>query len=291
MSSPSLYKSGFITIQTEEARIIDSNERLEKRLQELQNTIKAAPKEFIAEGMTKDLEAASVAKLLGEDLDREQDGFSQGVSAEQVMSREEYAGPSPEELLMKAERDAEAILQKARDEAARLKSQAEAEGKEAGRQAGYEEAVKQAMAEFSQKEQKLLEKEALLEKEYQEKIKELEPVLIDTLTDIYEHIFKVNLKDEKNMITHLLEVNINKVGGRDFIIHVSKEDYESVSAHKSEILKFAAGENSTVEVIEDMTLSASECMIETEGGIFDCSLGVQLEELSKQLRLLSYERN
>ena len=45
----------------------------------------------------------------------------------------------------------------------------------------------------------------------------------------------------------------------------------------------------TVELIEDATLKENECVIETNSGIFDCSIGVQLEELTKKLRLLSFE--
>ena len=40
---------------------------------------------------------------------------------------------------------------------------------------------------------------------------------------------------------------------------------------------------------EDATLEKNECMIETGNGVFDCSLGTQLEALNEELRLLSYE--
>ena len=40
---------------------------------------------------------------------------------------------------------------------------------------------------------------------------------------------------------------------------------------------------------EDVTLKKNQCLIETDGGIFDCSLGVELKELKKQLLLLSYD--
>ena len=49
-----------------------------------------------------------------------------------------------------------------------------------------------------------------------------------------------------------------------------------------------AGSGVSLEIIADMTLSKNDCMIETEGGIFDCGLGTQLQELGKQLKLLSY---
>lgn len=46
-----------------------------------------------------------------------------------------------------------------------------------------------------------------------------------------------------------------------------------------------------VEIIEDMTLSQAECFIETENGIYDCSLDTQLRELERKLKLLSYEES
>ncbi len=294
MSSPNLYKS-YITFQTEETVVIDSNAVFEKRLKEFQTTVKEAPKEsvkeFVAVEKANTLEAASVARLLGEELDMGDEEFSQGIEA-QMVPEETYAGPAPEELIENAKREAEEIVQRAQAEAEALKLKAKEEGFFEGQRAGYSEAMEQAQSEISQREKELSEKEAFLERTYQEKIKELEPGFVDALTGIYEHIFKVNLKHEKEMIVHLLEVSISRMGaGRDFIIHVSKDDFEAVSAKKDEIRQFVAGKDATLEVIEDMTLAQAECMIETEGGIFDCSLGVQLEELSKQLQLLSYERN
>ena len=47
--------------------------------------------------------------------------------------------------------------------------------------------------------------------------------------------------------------------------------------------------NATLEVVEDAALRKNECMIETEGGIYDCSLDVQLAALRRELLLLSYE--
>ena len=69
-------------------------------------------------------------------------------------------------------------------------------------------------------------------------------------------------------------------------IRVSKEDIGFVTMQKSKLL---GGLNEvTAEIVEDATLQKNECLIETEGGIFDCSLDVELEALSKKLKLLSY---
>jgi len=43
----------------------------------------------------------------------------------------------------------------------------------------------------------------------------------------------------------------------------------------------------TLEIVGDSSMGENACVIETDTGIFDCSLGVQLENLIKDLRSLS----
>ena len=78
---------------------------------------------------------------------------------------------------------------------------------------------------------------------------------------------------------------------RNYLVHVSRQDYEGVMADKERIRAQAGGSSVSVEFVEDSTLSGAQCLIETENGIYDCSLDTQLCELSKKLRLLSYEKN
>ena len=83
-------------------------------------------------------------------------------------------------------------------------------------------------------------------------------------------------------------IGFSPVNARDYIIHVSKEDYPYVGMQKQQIVEQGSVGVASVEIVEDTTLGKNECLIETDGGIFDCSLGVQLADLTKQLRLLSY---
>ena len=78
-------------------------------------------------------------------------------------------------------------------------------------------------------------------------------------------------------------------GSQDYIIHVSPEDYPFVSMSKNKLSEVLGNKSATVEIIEDMTLKKNECMVETDGGIYDCSLDSQLEALRKELLLLSYD--
>ena len=40
-------------------------------------------------------------------------------------------------------------------------------------------------------------------------------------------------------------------------------------------------------IVQDMALKQNECMIETDSGVFNCSLDVELHNLIKQIKLLS----
>ena len=137
----------------------------------------------------------------------------------------------------------------------------------------------------------LKEQEARLEEAYQEKIEKLEPMFVDTLTDIYEHIFHVSLSDNKEVIFYLIQNTVRNIdSSTGLLIHVSKEDYGFVSMQKKELLTGVSNAEEA-EIVEDMTLKPNECFIETGAGIFDCSLETELTGLKKQLRLLSFERN
>ena len=119
----------------------------------------------------------------------------------------------------------------------------------------------------------------------------MEEQLVDTITGIYEHVFKTELGTYRDILIHLIGSTMRAIeGGRDFVIHVSKEDYPYVSMQKKSILEGCATANISVEIIEDSTLNKNDCLIETDGGIFDCGLSTQLHELRQRLQLLSYQK-
>ena len=76
-----------------------------------------------------------------------------------------------------------------------------------------------------------------------------------------------------------------------FMVHVSPKDYEKVYAKKAELLSKISRENIKLEIVEDMTVSERQCIIETENGVFDCGIDTQLEELKKRFKLLAYQKN
>jgi flagellar assembly protein FliH len=155
---------------------------------------------------------------------------------------------------------------------------------------GYEEGRTQAEKENELIRGELDRTRRDLKKSYAQKLEEMEPEFIDTITGIYEHIFNVELGSYRDILIYLIEGAMRSIDGRSLLVHVSKDDYAYVSMQKKQLTAEAVSSSTSVEIVEDMTLAKNECFIETEAGIFDCGLGTELSELSKKLRLLSYEK-
>ncbi|MCH5280700.1 MAG: hypothetical protein J1E61_04465 [Lachnospiraceae bacterium] len=280
MSSPNLYKYNQIVLQDSETRVIDSNERMAERIAELSKSLRDSmgdeTEEDFAEDFTDGLQATQVSRLLDDESP--------------IIKEPVYDGPSPEEILEDARMQADSMLEEAKREAEDVKNNAYEEGFANGQKAGYDKGMKEADALKEQLSREFQEKEENLTRFYQEKMRDIEPALVDTLTDVYEHIFNVDFSDNREVIVHLMRNALQQMeGSQEYLIHVSSEDFPFVSMQKSSLIEAGGAVNANFDVIEDVTLSKNQCLIETENGIFDCSLGVELKELKKELLLLSYD--
>lgn len=284
MLSSNLLKRGYMNINQDEARVIDANERVAKRLQELAEKEQAEKADFVSGLSAQSVEPDAVLE----------DAEGEEADLGNVIKRNEAV----DGILEAARNEAEEIIQQARLQALKIENDAKAQAEldkiqfmEAARNQGYQDGMEQAAreAELAREEQKQYCRQ--LEEEYQHRMDELEPQFVETITGIYEHIFHVELQSYREILGYLISATMRKVeGSRSFIVHVSKEDFPFVSMQKKQIIAGAAIANCTVEMVEDSTLAKNECLIETEGGIFDCGLGTQLSELGQKLRLLSYEK-
>ena len=271
----------YYAVEAEETRVIDANEAVRRRME-------TAPK--------KTLKAAAV------------DGFMSGLNAEEIDLSSEGEGAA-ESNVIKAREDIQAMLEQARAEAQTILdrankeasklikdaiAQAEAEKNsilDQARQQGYEAGQGKAQAEADMARKEYQEKARQLEAEYQRQLDELEPQFVETITAIYEHIFQVELGNNRAVLEHLISNTMHKLeGGGNVLVHVSKEDYTYVTMQKDQILAGTASGTGVVEIVEDMTLGKNECLIETDSGIFDCSLGTQLEGLKQKLMLLAWSK-
>ena len=275
-------------VNSEEVRVIDSNKAIEEKISSPAyadpdgDVMAYQPAAFDGDGAMP----SSVDMLFAEGLDAEV------VQADQVTIGQEQiegARQQAEEIIAQAHAQAQEIV-----EQARIMSEQDARGayenaKTQGMQDGYQQGIQKANAEAEAVRNEYRMKEQELLQQYERKLEEMEPHLIQELTGIYEHVFAVELSQYRNILQHLIANTLRTVEMSDnYLIHVSEQDYSYVSMQKAQIIEEGCIKNAAVEIVEDRTLAKNECMIETADGIFDCSLSVQLTELKRKLQLLSY---
>ena len=186
------------------------------------------------------------------------DGFSQGLGAENV----------------------EAILEEPQADPIE-------EAKEEGRTRGYDEGKAKADAEEQEMQRHLQQLEESLNTDYRNKLQHMEQQVVEVVVHVFEKVFHIQFDDKTEILLSLVSDAIMGIeGSKDFRIRVAEVNFEFMENHRHE-LEERVGEDISLEMIADPMLEENQCMIETDSGIFNCSLGVQLENLIKDLKSLS----
>ena len=285
-----LFKAGFINFDVSEARIIDSNELANKKIEAYQEQelkkqrAQMAQDEGFSEGVAEDDFIPGIQMEQLSQLTEDQ-SMLEPVSDPQFDM--EALQAEMDLKLQQAQEQADMIIQQAMQQADGIRSQAQEQGRREGYDAGYQQGYTEAQAIKDEIESQRGD----LEKEYQQIVDELEPEMVDILTQIYEHVFNIELREDKGIILHLLKTTLARIEpGKDLIVHVSSDDYDDIMDERETLSACITSPNTTMEIIEDPLLKENECMIESDSGVFDCSLGVELSELSRKLKLLSFDR-
>ena len=272
------------TAEQIETKIIDSNARMDKRLQELKDAVPKVreiphdePTEEYVGDEFEDFDPAALEALTVDSQD-------ETVIKANLEAEIEAAHAQADEIVATAEQLAQEYKENTRRETEiecnRMRANAQKEG--------YDEGIRQAQDEYAARMAAVDAKELELEQFYQAKIDELEPIFVSTLTDIYEHIFKVDLSEYQELVSRLVMDTMRRSDSSDvYIIHISSEDYPKITEDQKEELQLAAS-GSRVDIIEDIGLGRNQCLVETDNGIIDCGLDTQLRELKRKLLLLSY---
>lgn len=290
-----LLKGYWLSVDEDNERVVDSNELSKIKIQEEEERrarllaalrdAEEAAKQADEDGFSEGIPAESIDVLMGENPLPPQES-----NPEMDLLNEEYEAVSEELENARAElesirTEADDILNDAAKEAERIKNEAFESAKNEGYSAGYNE----GMAEIEKMRAELEADSEAMQEAYQQAINELEPLFVEKITGIYERIFKVDLSNYHNIVKNLLIDAINgSDGAKNIIIHIAREDYSHIIGQKDDILTETGMMSDYVEFIQDATLSQGGCIVETDNGIYDCSLGTELEELKKKLMILSY---
>ena len=216
------------------------------------------------------------------------------LQAEEVDAVPKEPVISPEEIRRMAQEEADDLLNDARKQADMILADADSEAqaireeaRNAGFEEGHQEGAAKADAELTELRGQMEEEQRQLKESYRKKIDELEPYLVDIVSDVFEKVFHVQFGDKKDILVYLIErVILNAEGTKEFQVRVSRADYEFVESQKDAI-SAQVGASIGIEIMADASLQEHQCMIETDSGVFECGLDIQLENLLKTLKSLS----
>lgn len=275
-----LLKKGY-TI-TKNDRVIDYNELIKAKLQTILESDQRESAD--PDGFVRGLSAEVVEELVSDDdTDAATGNGDANADSETVSKRISAAEEEAKNIIDEASQQAEQIISDAKQQVENDREQAVAQG--------YREGLDKAKTEMDIKvktlEQEYEDKKQTLEQECEQYKSRLEPELVEVLMDVFSKITMTVAEDNQDIIIHLINgVLKNTEQSKEFVIKVSLDDYPFVVNNQGK-LYCAMTKEVSIDIIEDSSLGRNQCIVETDGGVFNCSLDVELSNLIKKIKLLS----
>ena len=259
-------------------RVINTNDIIAEKMQAIVEQQKQAQREEL---MRKRQEA----------IDAGETEFTEGLFAKELELEPE---PEPQiDYVAQAKEQAEQIISEANAEAVMIHDKASKDAdtlremaRQEGYQAGYASASQQANEELRAGREALAGQEQELQTQYEAAMAELEPKLLDTILTVFDEVFRMQFAGKRDMLLHLVKNAMRGIREtRQYKIRVSEAEVSFLREHKEE-LQEKVGEDVQIEIVMDPELSESQCIIDADSGVYDCSLDVELDNLIRDLRSL-----
>lgn len=260
-----LFKPWSVQTASPDARVIDSNERMMEYLK----------RNGAYQGTPESSRGAMAEGIAAE-------GESNVIKAEPEVDHVALAKEQAEQILADANAQAEAVVARAHDEAASV----EEEAREKGYAEGQERLEQEFEARRTELETAYRDKEQALAEDYRRKQKGMEREIVDALVPVFDKVFHIQFADKHEILLYLIDHAIlNIEGEKHFRIRVAEGERAFLESHRQELLD-RVGHDIELEILGDPGMSGSDCMIETDSGVFDCGLDTQLQNLMKDIRSL-----
>lgn len=190
-----------------------------------------------------------------------------------------FGQPAPNRVIsgaeIKAQGSAQEIILKAQSDAERIRMQAEEyrqRGFEEGYQAGFEEGKQELTATILD-----------LNRQNQERFKHYEPELVKLAMRIAEKIIGEQVKISPETVVGIVSKALGNVRHqRDIYVRVNPDDYDTIMQHKPVLLE-RLSRAQDIDIRPDANIAAGSCRIESEIGTIDANLQNQLAAIERAL--------
>lgn len=272
-----LIKSNFVAFSRDDKIVLDTNKY--KVIREMIPT-------NIIQNSDENIDDLEVEDILNEDFEAGIDKFfvDKEVDSEENI---ETARQSAQQILDEAMDEATRILAEARENASLISEEAKKNGYSEGYNDGIAKAENEILAKQNEFNEFVEDSRMQLEKEADNMATMVETAVVDIACDLIEKLTGIVVNDYKGVMLYIVNSAIKDVdNSKKFIIKISDDDYDEIETNKNEIYG-ALNPSIEMEVFADSKLSKGQCVIETDGGLVDCSVDVQLENMINALKLIS----
>lgn len=182
---------------------------------------------------------------------------------------------------------AQKILEDANADAEAIRKAAQEEGFAKGLEDGNMEAMRRAdeyLEKISRERDQALSQ---AREEMMENIADTETQIVDVACKLIQKLTGILVDDYKPVMIYMINQVLNEdEDSRKFVIRVSEENYTYI-ADNADRLSGAANPGITIEIFSDTKLQNGQCQIESDTGIVDLSMDVQVRNLITAIKLLS----
>lgn len=266
ISLSNLVKHCNVVTDTDAKRMIDSNSSVTQILKHLSRT-------------NPDL------VISGENAEGE---FQEGIDVVKEIDL-----PTPEEILGEAQKNADEMLRRAKDQAAHILAEANSQVEtmfEEQKQLGYQEGAERLNTEIGQMRAQLQEeynsKLCMLEAEYSKRMDTMEKEIVEAIIQVFDKVFHIQFERKIEILHYLIRNTIEQNDAdKAFRIRVSPANRIYFHEHP-EVITDKLPDDITVEYIQDTSFEEGDCVIETDSGVFDCGLDTEYRNLINDIRSL-----
>ena len=276
------YRNNYVIRGDQVKRVINTNDLVAEKMQVFVDAQRQARREELMRRRQEAIDA-------GEPFDEPE--FTEGLFAKELELEPEpepqidyvaQAKEQAEQIISEANAKAEMIHEQALKDAEVMRNMAQQEGYENGCAAAAREVEEQLLAG----QQALDQHEQQLNLQYETALAELEPRLLDTILTVFDEVFQMQFRGKREMLLALVKNAMRGIREtRQYKIRVSEEEVSFLREHKVE-LQEKVGEDVQIEIVMDPSLSESQCVIDADSGVYECSLDVELDNLIRDLKSL-----
>lgn len=226
--------------------------------------------------------------------------FTPGIPVQAVVPQQPDTEEITQKLLADARAQADQVCADAKERAKLIVEDAQNQARllyEEYKEMGYREGVQAREAELADLEQQLNMDALAREEDFKRRSEELEEDfgrrretmeqnIIDALIPVFEKVFRIQFGDKREILLALAEnVLANVELGNKLRIRANEADKAMLTEHLDEIKK-QIGSEVSLELLLDAHMSDGQCQIETQYGVFDCSIDTEFANLIKDIRSL-----